>query len=238
MKDEYENKHSMLQAVNNYLASTAAANLTANTVVVTRRATLGQYLTDIAALSGTRTTLAQESTGATAAKALTRAELNRLIGKIASALVSAFRAASDVANATAVTMTKTKIARTRDQDIPPLGALLTAKAALAGSSLSAHNVSSAEVSLLGSTTAAWGGVASKSTAKRAGASSTLTTAEGTIDKALSFLKEELDPLINTFRLSTTEADRTAAAGYFNARTIIDLHGPGSKKKKTVPPVPQ
>lgn len=53
---------------------------------------------------------------------------------------------------------------------------------------------------------------------------------------VTFLEDQLDPLINTFLLSTAEADRIAATGYFNARKIIDLHGPGTPDAPE-PPVP-
>ncbi len=62
------------------------------------------------------------------------------------------------------------LTRARDQDLPQFATLLTDKATLAGGVLTAHNITSAELS-------------------------TLATA--------------------------------AAAGYFAARAVLDLHGPGS-----------
>ena len=227
MKDAYENRHSMLQAVNNYLGSPSANLLTANPTVTARKAILVTRLGEIATLTGSKTILNAEATGATAAKTLTRAELNRLLTKIASGLVSGFRALNDPDNATAVTLTKSDIARKRDQDLTPLATLLSNKAALLGSSLSAHNVTPAEITLLTTTAATWGGTASKSTAKRSGSKATLKAAEDKIDATAAYLKDELDPLLTTFLLSTVEAERTAAKGYFDARTIIDLHGPGT-----------
>ena len=236
MNDRAENNLSMLQAVNTYLGSPAGALLLANTSVAARRASLSTDLGAIAVLLGSRLTLTAESLGATAAKRLSRAEFNRLILKVSNGLVSAFTANNDIENATAVRMTKSKVTRTRDQDLPTLAALLTNKAGLLGSALSSHNLTPAEVSLLSTTGTTWGSTASKSTSKKSGSSASLKTAAEKITATVDFLKTQLDPLITTFQLSTVEAERTAAAGYFTARTVIDLHGPG-KPDDPVPPVP-
>ena len=237
MKDSSENKLSMEHAVNTYLGSPAGSLLMANPTVTSRKATLVARLGEIATLTGSKTTLTGEARGATAAKKLTRAELNRLIGKISSGLVSAFRANNDPDNATAVTLTKSAVTRTRDQDLPALAALLTGKATLVSALLTAHNLTSSELGLLTTSANAWGGTASKGTAKRSGSKATLKAAEDKIDDTAAFLKSDLDPLINTFLLSTVEAERIAAAGYFNARIIIDLHGPGAPPAPPPPPGP-
>lgn len=173
MNDRSENKLSMLHAVNNYLGTPAAALLTANTTVTTRKATLASDLASVATLLGTKTLLASEGIGATAAKTLTRAELNRLILKVSGSLVSAFTANGDIENTTAVRLNKSKIARTRDQNIPALVTLLTTKASLLGSTIAAHNLTSTELSLLSTTAGTWGSSSSKSTAKKSGSSSNL-----------------------------------------------------------------
>ena len=239
MNDRSENKLSMLHAVNNYLGTPAAALLMANPTVTARKATLVTDLGGVATLLGTKTQLAGESLGATAAKKLSRAEFNRLILKISSGLVSAFTSTGDPDNTTAVRMNKSKVSRTRDQDLPGLVTLLTSKAALVSGILTAHNITTAELGLLTTTAATWGGTSSKSTAKKSGSNTNLQAAGAKIENIFKFLKEQFDPLINTFLLSTTEAERIAAAGYFTARTVIDLHGPGAPEDPAppVPPVP-
>ena len=235
MNDRSENILSMAQAVNSYLGSTPATLLTVNPTVANRKNALVADLAAVATLLGNTSLLTSEGLGATAGKKLNRGEFNRLILKVSSGLVSAFNATGDIENATAVRYTKSKITHARDQDLPSLVTVLTTKAALVSGILTAHNISSTELTLLTTTAATWGTTASKGTGKKSGSTASRQAAAAKIDAILLFLKDQLDPLITTFALSTVEAERTAAAGYFAARTIIDLHGPGTPPPPPPPP---
>ena len=102
--------------------------------------------------------------------------MNRLILKIYHALRSAFRSTGDLGNATAVTLATSTVTRARHQDLPQFATLLTNKAVLVGGLLTAHNITSAELSTLAA--AAAGGLTSgKSTGKHAGAKANRQAAE-------------------------------------------------------------